>query len=36
VDLVRQDTYANEHRIKVEEDKPAKEKPGADRLVAHH
>jgi hypothetical protein len=32
---VRQDTYANEHRIKVEEEKPAqKEKPKGERLVA--
>jgi hypothetical protein len=32
---VRQDAYANEHRIKVEEAKPDQpEKPGRDRLVA--
>jgi hypothetical protein len=30
---IRQDTYANEHRIKVEEDKPAEEK-SIERLVA--
>jgi hypothetical protein len=32
---IRQDTYANEHRVKVEEDKPKKVKPEG-RLVARH